>query len=159
LPATQPFSVIAPATEPTQALPLPLGATVAVYPIASSPLATMIPQSNKAKAKDDELKRVAKFLVDPTQQEGMNTKKLKVLIRKASGFFVVDGQLWKKDPRMRHKLVLEEEKRLGILSQVHDELGHKGIFTTCTRILKCFWWPYFDDNVHWYLKTCHECQV
>jgi len=67
LPATQPFSIIAPATEPTQALPLPFGATVAVYPIASLPLATMIPQSNKAKAKDDELKRVAEFLVDPTQ--------------------------------------------------------------------------------------------
>jgi len=43
LPATQPFSIIAPATEPTQALPLPLGATMAVYPIASSLLATMIP--------------------------------------------------------------------------------------------------------------------
>lgn len=134
LPATQPFSVIAPATEPTQALPLPLGATVAVYPIASSPLATMIPRSNKAKAKDDELKRVAKFLVDPTQREGMNTKELKVLIRKASGFFVVDGRLWKRD-------------------QVHDELGHKGIFTTRTRILERFWWPYFDDDVRWYLKT------
>ena len=159
MPATQPFSVIAPATESTQALPLPLGAIVAVYPIASSPLATMILRSNKAKAKDDELKRVAKFLVDPTQREGMNTKELKVLIRKASGFFVVDGWLWKKNPRMRHKLVVEEGKRLGILRQVHDELGHKGIFTTRTCILECFWWPYFDDDIHWYLKTCHECQV
>jgi len=52
LPATQPFSIRALATEPTQVLPLPYGATVAVYPITSSPLATMIPQSNKAKAKD-----------------------------------------------------------------------------------------------------------
>ena len=159
LPATQPFSVIAPATEPTQALPLPFSATVVVYPTTSSPLATMIPWSNKAKAKDDKLKRVAKFLVDPTQREGMNTKELKVLIRKAFGFFVVDGWLWKKDPRMRHKLVVEEEKRLGILRQVHDKLGHKGIFTTHTRILERFWWPYFGDNVRWYLKTYHECQV
>jgi len=157
LPATQPFSIIAPAIELTQALPLPFSATVAVYPTISLPLATMIPQSNKAKAKNDELKRVVKFLVDPTQREGMNTKELKVLIRKASGFFVVDRQLWKKDPRMRHKLVVEEGKRLGILRQVHDKLGHKDIFTTCTRILERFWWPYFDDNVH--LKTCHECQV
>jgi len=67
LPATQPFTVIAPATEPTQALPLLFGATVAIYPIASLPLATMIPQSNKAKAKDNELKRIANFLVDPMQ--------------------------------------------------------------------------------------------
>ena len=159
MPAIQPFSVIAPATEPTQALPLPFSATVAVYPIASSPLATIIPWSNKAKAKDNKLKRIANFLVDPIQREGMNTKELKVLIRKASGFFVVDGRLWKKDPRMRHKLVVEEGKQLGILRQVHDELGHKGIFTLHTHILECFWWPYFDNNVCWYLKTCHECQV
>ena len=86
-------------------------------------------------------------------------KELKVLIRKASGFFVVDRQLWKKDPRMRHKLMVEEGKWLGILKQVHDELGHKGIFTICICILKRFWWPYFDDDVHWYLKICHECQV
>jgi len=89
----------------------------------------------------------------------MNTKELKVLIRKASGFFVVDGWLWKKDPRMRHKLVVEEGKQLGILRQVHNELGHKGIFTTHTHILEHFWWPYFDNDVRWYLKTCHECQV
>jgi len=74
-------------------LPLPFGVIVAVYPTTSLSLATMIPWSNKAKAKDDELKRVAKFLVDPTQREGMNTKELKVLIRKASGFFVMDGRL------------------------------------------------------------------
>ena len=110
MPATQSFSIRAPATEPTQVLPLPYGAIVAVYPITFSPLATMILWSNKAKAKDDKLKRVVKFLVDPTQCEGMNTKELKVLIRKASGFFVVDRQLWKKDPRMRHKLMVEEGK-------------------------------------------------
>jgi len=78
----------------------------------------------------------------------MNTKELKVLIREASGFFVVDGRLWKKNPRMRHKLVVEEGKQLGILRQVHDELGHKSIFTTCTCILEHFWWPYFDDDIH-----------
>jgi len=144
--------------EPTQVSPLPYSATVAVYPI-TSPLATTIPQSDKAKAKDNELKRITKFLVDPMQREEMNTKELKALIRKASGFFVVNGQLWKKDPRARHKLVVEKEKRLGILRQVHNELGHKGIFTLRTYILECFWWPYFDDNVCWYLKTCHECQV
>jgi len=121
---------------------------MAVYPITSSPLATIIPWSNKAKAKDDELKRVMKFLVDPMQQEGINTKELKILIRKASSFFVVDGWLWKKDPRMRHKLVVEEGKQLGILRQVHNKLGHKGIFITHTQILECFWWLYFDDNVY-----------
>ena len=67
--------------------------------------------------------------------------------QKVSSFFVVDGQLWKKDPRMRYKLVVQERKWLGIVKQAHDKLGHKDIFTIYTHILEHFWWPYFDDNV------------
>jgi len=69
----------------------------------------------------------------------------------------VSVELWPNE--VCDKLVVEEGKRLGILRQVHNELGHKGIFTTCTHILECFWWPYFDDNIRWYLKTYYECQV
>jgi len=99
------------------------------------------------------------FLMNPLQRDRMEAEELKVLIRKASGFFVADGQLWKKDSRAKHKLVIDEEKRLDLLRQAHDDLGHKSIFTTRTQILERFWWPYFDDDIHWYLKTCHECQV
>jgi len=45
----------------------------------------------------------------------MSTDELKMLIKKALAFFVTDGQLWKKDPRKRHKLVIKEEKQLDIL--------------------------------------------
>jgi len=110
LPATQPFSITVPVMEPAQVLSPLYSVIAAVYPIFSLLLTTMISWSNKAKAKDNKLKMVAKFLLDPTQQEGMNTKELKALIRKVSGFFVVDGRLWKKDPRVRHKLVVEEKK-------------------------------------------------
>ena len=97
--------------------------------------------------------------MNPLQRDRMEAEELKVLIRKASGFFVADGQLWKKDSRAKHKLVIDEEKQLDLLRQAHDDLGHKSIFTTRTQILERFWWPYFDDDIHWYLKTCHECQV
>jgi len=62
----------------------------------------------------------------------MKAKELKVLIRKVLGFFVADGQLWKKDSRAKHKLVIDKEKRLDLLRQAHDNLSHKGIFTTRT---------------------------
>jgi len=57
------------------------------------------------------------FLINPLQKDRMEAKELKVLIRKASGFFVADGQLWKKDSRAKHKLVIDEEKRLDLLRQ------------------------------------------
>ena len=82
-----------------------------------------------------------------------------MLISKVSSFFVADRQLWKKDSRAKHKLVVDEEKQLDLLRQAHSDLSHKGIFTTHTQILEQFLWPYFDNNIRWYLKTCHEYQV
>ena len=89
------------------------------------------------------------------QRDGMEAEELKVLIRKALGFFVADRWLQKKDSRAKYKLVVNKEKQLDLLRQAHDDLGHKGIFTTHTQILGQFWWPYFDNNIHQYLKTCH----
>jgi len=120
---------------------------------------TPIPRSDRAKAKDTKLKKIMEFLMNPLQRDRIEAEELKVLIRKASGFFVADGRLWKKDSRAKHKLVIDEEKQLDLLRQAHDNLSHKGIFTTRTRILEQFWWPYFDDDIRWYLKTCHEYQV
>ena len=97
---------------------------------------TPIPRSDRAKAKDTELKKIMEFLMNPLQRDRMEAEELKVLIRKASGFFVADRQLWKKDSRAKHKLVIDEEKQLDLLRQAHDNLGHKGIFTTHTQILE-----------------------
>ena len=130
-----------------------------VYISSTSHPDTPIPRSDRAKAKDTELKKITDFLMNPLQRDGMEAEGLKVLIRKVSGFFVANGRLWKKDSRARHKLVVDEEKRLNLLRQAHNNLGHKGIFTTRTRILERFWWPYFDDDICWYLKTRHEYQV
>ncbi|KAJ3564557.1 hypothetical protein NP233_g8218 [Leucocoprinus birnbaumii] len=130
---------------------------------------TTIPRSERAKARDLELKKIFEFLKDPlkrvgkeaeeSEREGEEAEEITDLVRKASGYFVVDGRLWRKDPKMEHKLVVDEEKRLDLLRQAHDEAGHKGIFTTRVHILKRFWWPCLDDDIRWYLKTCHECQT
>ena len=57
------------------------------------------------------------FLMNPLQRDRMEIEELKVLIRKALGFFVADRQLWKKDSRAKHKLVIDEEKQLDLLRQ------------------------------------------
>ena len=70
------------------------------------------------------------------QRDRIEAKELKVLIRKASGFFVANRQLQKEDSRAKHKLVVNEKKQLDLLRQAHDKLSHKGIFTTYTQILE-----------------------
>jgi len=46
-----------------------------------------------------------------------------------------------------------------LITQAHDELGHKGIFTVRMHLLDRFWWPKLEEDVKWYIKTCHECQI
>ncbi|KAJ3555386.1 hypothetical protein NP233_g12222 [Leucocoprinus birnbaumii] len=89
----------------------------------------------------------------------MSDDNFKRFIRLSSKFFFRDGRLWRKDPMMKHKLVVAEERRLELIRQAHDDMGHKGIFTVRNRLLNRFWWPYLDEDVRWFIKTCHECQT
>jgi hypothetical protein len=74
-------------------------------------------------------------------------------------FFVLDEILWRHDPHGRHKLVVTEAKQYQLIKEAHNDLGHKGVYTVRTRLLLRFWWPMLIDDVKWYIRTCHECQI
>ena len=88
-----------------------------------------IPRMDRAKARDDEIIRVHKFLEDPDKISRPNDKEFKKFIRSATKFFVNKGQLWRKNSHGKHKLIIPNKRRLGLIRQAHDDLGHKGIFT------------------------------
>lgn len=76
-----------------------------------------------------------------------------------SAFFLHEGRLWRRQPEGRHQLVIPVERRFNLIREAHDGLGHKGAFVVRTRLLERFWWPYLDQDVRWYCRTCHECQT
>jgi hypothetical protein len=45
------------------------------------------------------------------------------------------------------------------MEEAHDALGHKGAFVIKARLNDRFWWPCLDQDVRWYIRTCHQCQV
>lgn len=118
-----------------------------------------IPRSPMSEEKDARLKKVQKFLDTMELEEGLTDKQRRIFIEYASRFFTKDGNLWKKDSAGQHKQVPKEASRLEILRQTHDDLGHRGKFAVRTHILTRFWWPALDQDVQWYTRTCHECQL
>lgn len=76
-----------------------------------------------------------------------------------SDFFVLDNQLWWKDHQEGHKLVIPQDYCYSLLKQAYDDLGHKGIFMVCLKLLEQFWWLYLKANVKWYIQTCHKYQT
>lgn len=119
----------------------------------------IIPRTEKGIQGDAKLEAVRSFLDEPRVSFPGSEKDLKRFVKYASGFFVLEGKLWRKDRHGRHKIVIPKEKRLELIRQAHDELGHKGTFTTRIRLGERFWWPHMDDDIKWYTQTCHECQV
>ena len=118
-----------------------------------------IPRSEKAVLRDEKLKMIEEFLKAPVDMSRMPSTDQKRFIKSVTEFFVSEKRLWKKDRQGRHKLVIWEDKRLELIRQAHDELGHKGVFTVKRRLEERFWWPYMEADVKWFVQTCHECQV
>jgi hypothetical protein len=80
-------------------------------------------------------------------------------IRYASQFFVQEGLLYRRQKGGRHQRVLSLDDRLPVLVQAHDDLGHRGFFPVRRALLDRFWWPSMAEDIKWYLKTCHICQI
>ena len=113
----------------------------------------------KAQVRDERILDFREFLISRVRPDGLSDSEFESFIGLATRFFVLDGTLWRRDPHGRHKLVVAEAKRYRLIKEAHDDLGHKGAYTVRTRLLLRFWWPMLIDDVKWYVKTCHECQI
>src|SRR5882724_2081114 len=63
------------------------------------------------------------------------------------------------DIQGRHKVVIPRERRYSIISRAHEAVGHRAIFSTLSYLREHFWWPMLDEDVKWFVSTCHPCQT
>ena len=76
---------------------------------------------------------------------------IKRFLRQALCFFANGGHLWRRQVSGRHQqVILTDAKRLSLVIQAHDHLGHKGFFSTRRTLADHFWWPSIDRDVKWF---------
>jgi transposase InsO family protein len=84
----------------------------------------------------------------------------KRFIKRATQFYVQNNKLWKRRTNQSPTLViLEKNKRLIILHQAHEDLGHKGEQATFDTIRERFYWPHLRMDVKHHVQSCHPCQI
>jgi hypothetical protein len=103
-------------------------------------------RSETVQAIDMSLIRTHEFLISCERPTDLSDHEFAVFIHHAVCFFVLEGNLWRGEPHGRHQLVVQPHKHFHILKEVHDDLGHKGIYTTCVRLLR-FWWPHIIKDI------------
>jgi hypothetical protein len=118
-----------------------------------------IPRSPRASAADDRLTEVEQYLQFLTRPQCLSNAEFHKFMQYSSGFFFSNGKLWRCDMHRKHKIVVPKDKRYELLKEVHDILGHKKIYAVWMQLLERFWWPFLDQDIKWFVQTCHQCQV
>jgi hypothetical protein len=120
---------------------------------------SIVPRTEAAVAADDKIKRVKQWLETLERPKDLSDTEYKSFMRYSTDFFVTGGQLWRKDPKKEHKLVIFEDRRLFLLSSAHDDVGNWGFYATNSLLTNRYWWPMMSHDIAWFIKTCRLCQL
>lgn len=112
-----------------------------------------------AKMQDSRLEALKEWLKDTLiPPKGITQPQMKGWLRWASNFFLRQGRLYRKALEAAHQLVVDKDHRMYMLRAAHDSLGHRGFYATKELIGLRFWWPEYERDVSWYVRTCQLCQ-
>jgi hypothetical protein len=50
-------------------------------------------------------------------------------------------------------------RRLSLIIQVHNYVGHHGVYPVRSHLIEHFWWPHLQSDVKWFVDSCHICQT
>ena len=120
-------------------------------------------RSESAKRLEDRLIKVRELLATRSTR-GLETWSVEQasLVRTLSHYWLdkEDGRLYKKNTENNGlQLVVVEENRMRLLKSCHDDMGHRGAYATGKLLQQRFWWPGIEEDVIWYVRTCHLCQI
>jgi len=99
------------------------------------------------------------MLLEPLAPTDLSEPGICSLICYASKFFLLDGKLMHHNPQGHHKVISLKEKHFFFITRAHEIVGHRAIFLMLSNLRKRFWWPMLDDDVKWFVSTCHPCQT
>jgi len=109
---------------------------------------------------DENLRDIYKFLTTLEAPPSTSIQEQKRFIKKATQFYVQNGQMWKRRSNRPPLLVImSHHKRISIMYQAHEGLGHKGEQATFETIRERFYWPHLRLDIKHHVQSCHPCQI
>ena len=110
--------------------------------------------------KDQTLRDIRHFLQTLETPEFPSIQARKRFIKRTLQFFLRADQMFKRrGSRPPAKVIFDADRRLEILTQAHENLGHRGVHGVFQTIQERFYWPYLHQDVVHHVRSCHECQI
>ena len=109
---------------------------------------------------DKYLFRIFHFLQDRIIPEFPSDQSRRRFLKRTMDYFLKDGEMFRRRIGQSPLLVvLDPEKRRQLLTQAHEELGHRGVYGVFGALRLRFFWPHLFSNIKHHVSTCHACQI
>ena len=107
----------------------------------------------------DDLKHYLKTMELPKRVR-RSKDAIRKFIRRSKRFVLHDDRLWLtgkgKPPRL---VVIDKIRRRDLISEAHNDTGHRGRDTTYRLLTDRFYWPNMYDEIAYFVKSCNACQL
>jgi hypothetical protein len=109
---------------------------------------------------DKSLRDIFEFLTTLEAPAFNSVQEQRRFIQRATQYFVKDNRMWKRRRNRTPLLViLDHERRLEILTQAHESLGHRGEQAVFETLRERFYWPHLRQDIKHHVRSCHQCQI
>ena len=116
--------------------------------------------SMRQSRQDQMLLKIQQFLNTLEMPTFLSIQERKRFAKRTGQFFINEGRLLKRNGSKNPLVVvLNPRKRVAILTQAHENLGHKGEHAVFDLVRLRFFWPHLRNDVHHHVSSCHECQI
>jgi hypothetical protein len=122
---------------------------------------TLLPSCNLTRVDQEKLLRdIYHFLRTLEAPRFPSSQKHRRFITQATRYMIHEGQFLRRNGKGPPLVVvLDPHRRLKILVQAHDELGHRGIGAMWENLKVRFFWPKLHDDIEHHIASCHLCQI
>ena len=109
---------------------------------------------------DGTLKDIFRFLDTLEAPHSDSIQEQKRFIKKATQYFIKGGKMWKRRKgRAPLLVILDHARRLEILTQAHESLGHRGEQSVFETVRERYFWPHLRMDIKHHVQSCHQCQI
>jgi Integrase zinc binding domain len=109
---------------------------------------------------DKNLEDIFRFLSTLEAPAFDSVQEQRRFIQKETQYFVKGHKMWKRRKNRSPLLViLDHERRMEILTQTHENLGHRGEQSVFETVRERYYWPHLRQDVRHHVRSCHQCQI
>ena len=110
---------------------------------------------------DQDIDDILRYLVTGKMPSTLKTARAQLQFeKKAAPFYLEQAHMYRHQPGHPPQVVVfPKNRRIEILCEMHEELGHHGVWAVERQVMLRYFWPDMRSQIKNHVRSCHTCQL